>query len=438
MEFTGSSIKRLFVIMTTQPKTSIRSAFSILEIVIALAVVGVLATIGILMVTKVKPAAETSKLRADVQNLNSAIKVYRHSGGDLEGIGSAAEVIAKLKTVRQKDQANTFVGFTGSMIDHRTSLIKVDASAHGPRAFYDPSQQKFMVTTDQVEGYKFGLWDTSSNRGPVEESRNPSALEYASTSTWVWDYEEVEPPPYLDPTLVTRIDPGNPAGDTPTGVPDPGKPNQAVLKKLLPPRFSLPSDFYDIGRFPMEISLTDPNGPGEGKIVFGIITRDNWEWTEYSAPVQVEPGDKVLAFVESLKPQEFHHSDPTSELYNWQAGLDAPSIAADPVEIDSRWGSTTVTITHSNDENLYAWNDRNLPVPSGAYLLQYQLVPLAGGRGTATSWAEYHRGQSDPARFLLPGERGFHPANLGQLFRDRSEGADHLHPRQFRLDEFEG
>lgn len=375
--------------MTSLPKTSVRSAFSILEIVIAIAVVGVLATIGVLTVTKVKPAAETSKLRSDVQNINSAIKVYLHSGGDLKGIGSAAEVIGKLKTMRKKDEANTFVGFTGSMIDQRTSLLRIDASASGPRAIYDPSQRKFLVTTDPVEGYKFRLWDTASTQGPVEESRNQSALEYASTSTWVWDYEEVPPPDYLNPTLVTRTDPGNPAGDTPTGVPDPDKPSEAVLEKLLPPRFSLPSDSYDIGRFPMEIALTDPNGPGDGKIIFGIITRDNWEWTEYSAPIQVEPADKVLAFVESLKPQEFHHSDPTSELYSWQAGLEAPSVTADPVDIDSRSGSTTITITHSNDENLYAWNDRNLPVPSGAFLLQYQLIPLENGRGTATAWTDY-------------------------------------------------
>lgn len=375
--------------MITQPTIRKVSAFPVLEIVIAIAVIGVLATIGDLMVTKVKPAAEASKLRSDVQNLNSAIKVYQHSGGDLEGIGSAAEVIAKLKTVRQKDQASTFVGFTGSMIDHRTSLLRIDAAAKGPRAVYDPSQRKFAVTTDQVEGYKFRLWDTSSDRGPVEESRKQSALEYASTSAWVWDYEEVTPPPYLDPTLVTRIDPEAHAGDTPAGVPNPGKPPEAILEKLLPPGFSLPSDHYEIGRFPLEVSLTDPNGPGEGRIIFGTITREDWEWTEYHGPIQVEPGDKILAFIESMKPQEFHHSDPASEVYNWKAGLEAPSITADPFEIDSRSGSTTVTITHGNDENLYAWNDRNLPVPPGAFLIQYQLLPLDGGRGTATSWTDY-------------------------------------------------
>ncbi|MDF1813650.1 MAG: VWA domain-containing protein, partial [Verrucomicrobiales bacterium] len=366
------------------------NAFSMVEVMIVLAVISILALISVATITKVKPAAEISKLRSDVQSLNTAVKIYKHSGGDLNATNSPAEVIAKLKTVRQKSTSQSFVGYTGSMLDTRLSITMVNSNFKGPRAVYDKDKERFFVTTDPVEGFRFDLLDLNSPEvNALEETRAQSALEYANTSSWVWDYEDVAPPERLDPTLITRMDVPTPDPGSPGAVSMPTGPEEPELHKLLPPTFSRPSDYYPLAEFPLSITIGNPNDTGLSKIVYGIINAPNWEWLDYTGPVSVAPGDKVLAFVESLKPREFHHSDPADEHYNWNTTLAAPQITAAPDQYDARTGSTSVTIYHDNNPDYFEFNGQQLSLPPNAFSVEYKLVPLVPGQGMETAWNTY-------------------------------------------------
>ena len=139
----------------------------------------------------------------------------------------------------------------------------------------------------------------------------------------------------------------------------------------------------------MALTLTNPNGSSAGKIIYGIISSENWQWQEYTGPINVGPADKVLAFVESAKPQEFHHSDPVDEYYDWIATLGSPQIDVSSPEIEARTGSVTVTITHDNNPNYFQYGDKQLPVNSGSFQVQYKLIPLVDGEGTETGWLTY-------------------------------------------------
>ncbi len=374
-------------IHVTQTQRS--NAFTMVEMVLTVAVVAILALIGTVTITTVKPAAELSKIQSDTQVLNTAIKMYKHSGGDLSSATTAGDVIAKLKTIRQKSTSQSFVGFTGSMIDSRLTLVPIPATQKGARAVYDNAAKRFYVTSNAVAGYRFDLLDQENGVQQIEESRAESALEYAVTSNWVWDYQDAPAPARLDPTLVTKVTTITPTPNAPETVETPTTPPSPVLAKLLPPTFSIPFGHYNLSDFPMALILNNPNGSSTGKIIYGIISSENWQWQEYTGPINVGPSDKVLAFVESAKPQEFHHSDPVDEYYDWIATLGAPQIEVSSNEIEARAGSVTVTITHENNPDYFQYGEKQLPISSGSFQVEYKLIPLVAGEGTETGWATY-------------------------------------------------
>ena len=130
------------------------------------------------------------------------------------------------------------------MIDSRLSLVAIPASQKGARAVYDNNTNRFHVTTDAVAGYRFDLLDQENSALPVEETRADSALEYAVTSSWVWDYQDAPAPARLDPTVVTKVTAINPTPNPPTTVATPGTPpspgsGQAPATGFLHPLWTL-------------------------------------------------------------------------------------------------------------------------------------------------------------------------------------------------------
>lgn len=369
--------------------TSACHGFSMVEMLSIVGLVGILALIGIISINKIRPAAEATKLRSDVQSLNSAIAVYQHSGGNIPTTGSAYDIVAKLKTIRQTETAEAFVGLTGSMVDSRLSLVEMPTNYEGPRAIYDASEKKFVITRASVPGYHFELSD-NSNQPAQQEERDGSTLNFAKDDGWVWEYEDAVAPAPLVPTSVTKVALPAPQGDTPLDVSPPTGPEAPVLQKLLPPDFSISTGVYDLDEYSLTLTLTNPNGSNRGKIVFAVITDSDWEWLDYASPIPVSPADKIIAFIQSSKPQEFHHSDPRDEFYDWVTQLSDPSIEAVPNDIDARTGSTTITITSPNDPDFYSYNGDRLAIPAGSFKTQYKLVPLEFGEGVETEWADYN------------------------------------------------
>lgn len=373
--------------MTRIKHSSRISGFSFVDAMTAIAIIGILGFLGVLVAQRVKPAVESTKMDVEVAALNSALKVYISNGGKIEGMTDPDLIIAKLKTRINEPAKKTHVGFTGSTVDPRLQTVQVNPGFKGSRVVYNSTSKRFETTEQAVKGFILELGETSSD--VTEESRDTTSFAFASKSGWIWDYEDAEDPEKVTPTLVARTTPAAPNPIIPATLTDPPPPESASLDKLQPPTFSLPSDYYSLPSFPLSVSLSNPNGPGTGTIYFGIIGSSEWAWTEGDGPIEVTPGDKILAYIQSVNPQEKHNSSLAQEHYEWSAALLSPQVTVDPIEMDARTGSTTITITHGNDASYFSYGGQPLTFSGSSFEVKYKLVPLVDGEGTATDWTTY-------------------------------------------------
>ena len=116
-------------------------AFSLAEVLIVIVVIGLIAGLVVPRVGNLEDHVRVQKLSADVESLNRAINVYRSNGGQLNDCDSPTEILNRLKSVRSDAASHTFVGLTGSTVDHRLAarmMADEDSSGHlapGPPAF---------------------------------------------------------------------------------------------------------------------------------------------------------------------------------------------------------------------------------------------------------------------------------------------------------------
>src|SRR5690606_33607483 len=120
-------------------------AFSLIEIIVVVAAIGVLAGVGMVVVTQIKERSREAKLASDVAVLNRAIRAYQASGGSLEGTASPDEVLAKLKTAVKGDAAKQLVGFRGMVIDDRLSPVMAKGSSGKQLAVWDAAENRFTL-----------------------------------------------------------------------------------------------------------------------------------------------------------------------------------------------------------------------------------------------------------------------------------------------------
>ncbi|MFT5466668.1 MAG: type II secretory pathway pseudopilin PulG [Verrucomicrobiales bacterium] len=134
-------------------KRSSVSGISLIEAVLAIAILGVVAAIAFTSTQRVNEGSQLTKLRSDITTLNQAIEVYISNGGDLTGITNPQAVIDKLKTRRTAESDAAFAGFGNSMIDKRLQVrlqTSAEASSDDPRAVWNPSSIQFEIGTSQV------------------------------------------------------------------------------------------------------------------------------------------------------------------------------------------------------------------------------------------------------------------------------------------------
>ena len=167
-------------------------AFSFLEVLIAVGVLAVVASIGVMAMSGVSNGAKVAKLESDIATLNGAVKAYVSSGGDLGSAATANDVLAKMKTVVTAANARTQINpLTGSMIDRRLVAemqTAAEAATSEPRVHWDQANQEFVISTNGGAGVKrFVLDETLANAAIQTESRDGGAMKFASSSGWVWD-----------------------------------------------------------------------------------------------------------------------------------------------------------------------------------------------------------------------------------------------------------
>ena len=236
-------------------------AYTLLEVLGTVAVIGGVASGAYLVFTNVTEASSRAKLEQDVKSVNRALQVYQTHGGHIPAGQTGDAILARLR----REAANPRLpGLQGSLIDPRMSIRwqkAADASSNKPRAYWDATALKFYVAEsggnpgveefysgDLPEALPMGVDENGNAYDPNKDDRSALNL-LAVEDKWVWDYNHGAGP--------ARDAPDNPG----TGLIDPGTgsaPASGNAVPLDPPLFSVDSGQFPISWFPGSIELSLP------------------------------------------------------------------------------------------------------------------------------------------------------------------------------------
>lgn len=273
-------------------------AFSFVELISVIAVLGILASVGMVAVGNVTQNAHEEKLNSDTKTLNRAVMAYRASGGVLESTDTAETVLTKLRTRATAAAAKRLPGFSGSFLDSRLALKKQsseEAASNAARVYWDGTSQSFFVAKSGSQpGVKeFYLDDALAEiDGGTEQRESP--LVYSEKDGWIWDYAEVALPSGPSGPTPVAIVPDTPSG-TPSTPVAPVTPPPAPITPgaaLFPPVFSMPGGGYGINLYDLTVSLSNPNPPGSSDIFYSL---NYGAWQAYSGPFATHPDDVISA-----------------------------------------------------------------------------------------------------------------------------------------------
>lgn len=268
-----------------------RAGFSLIEVLVVVAVLGVLASVLLPSIQGGPDAAKLAKLNQDVVIVNNAIDAYLTAGGS-QGALSAGNVISALKQRVLGGPAAEMTGPLGPFLDPR---VVTNATDFDYSAIFETSPRPRFVVQKSRSGVKFGLGLPSPVGGP-STAANPS---------WLWSYTPAVAAgsvskPIFEPGT---IDPGTTLGTTNT-----------VLVGLSCPDISPASQTFDLTGFPLVVSLSNPNPAGSSIAYYKI---DSGTWTLWvGSPFTVDPGSKVTATAVSIDPSRYYNSSSCSETYD--------------------------------------------------------------------------------------------------------------------------
>ncbi len=340
-----------------RPPRSSCGAFSLLEVLVTIAVLGILAIVAVESTTRLREGATATKLDSDVAAINQSIKVYLANGGNLDGVTDPAAVLEKLKTRREASDAAAFAGFRSDMIDQRVVPVLqtvAEAAQRTPRAVWNATAKRFDMAQQGAAGVaRFELDAAAGRADHGVESREAGAVALNRGDGWIWNYEDAAPPVLSGPGTipVTTPTPLVPAAPTPPG-------------RLQAPVFSTPGGTYRYNTFPDTVTITNPSGTGQ--IMVGRSwTADGVQWEAYTGPVTIEPGSHLLAFVQSPG-GEYTDSVASSGTYELEIiELEAPRIepSASLMDLDSNQ-TVSIQIVNPNPSDYrsyveYALSDGN-------------------------------------------------------------------------------
>jgi prepilin-type N-terminal cleavage/methylation domain-containing protein len=296
--------------------------FSLVEILVVVAVLGLLATVVIAHFAGTRTATGEAKLRSDVNMLNRAVSLYVAEGGRLDNVSTAEQVLDRLKTKSTEAVARRHVGaVTGRLIDPRVavqSLAAPQVASTVPRAVWNGVLQKFVITTQGPGIGSFVLDDSKAGTAATAEARQRSGMLFNRADGWVWEWgTHVTPPPLSPPDITLAGDPGTPAppGSPPPSGPPPPIPSGNFLPQpvALPPPTILPDGgAFTVPTFPTSISIS-ANTFNVGSVLQYRL--DGGAWQLYGSAFSVTPGTRVTARNLSTDPLRFIDSPEDTELY---------------------------------------------------------------------------------------------------------------------------
>lgn len=309
--------------------------FTLVEILLIVALVGILSGAAYQSLFGVREGAADAKLRNDVRVLNSAIDTYRAAGGNLEGVSLWGDALTKLKT--SASNAAEIIGPKGPFVDIRIAGVEQSSDEAGSgalRAYFtnDGENPRFLVASSGPVGIKEFVFDESLV-APASETRS-AVVAQASQGGWIWDYEEAPP---LSVTSLPAVVPGVSANTNTIAA--------AAIFSLAVPQISPAADVYDLGS-PPQISLVNPNPAGASTLVYGLGAGS--PGTAYSASFPLSAPGPVTAQALSLDPSRYADSQVTSRTYYARPVLSfVPPPPASVTYAMASSGTNVVTISNN-------------------------------------------------------------------------------------------
>ena len=291
------------------PNSPRTAAFTMIEVLAAVALIAVLAGGALFMISNSVEAAKERKLAKDVVTLNAALSTFLANGGSLDGASSEAEVIERIKTRAEDDQADQLVGLRSGLLDPRiTPVVQSDteASSSKPRVYFHKSKQRFVLAHSGPIGVKEFVLDEQRADDPEVEHERKITVAYSKKGQdkWVWEYG--------DHATAANSGPSNlpPGGGNPT-LPGPFVDPTAV--QLDPPEVSVPGDNYPLTDYEgLEVTLTNPNPPGVSEMFYSVIPG---VWERYGGPIPIAPGVNLEAQATTIDPDAWSNSETTLDEY---------------------------------------------------------------------------------------------------------------------------
>ena len=280
-------------------------AFTLVEVLVIVAVVSILSTVGYVAITGVREGSAASKLDQDVAVLNNAIDAYLASGGNMDNVTTAAGALAKLKTRATAQSAAQTLGATGSFVDPRITPVWQDAAeAATPvlRAYFtaSPTPRFYTSAAAGAAGIKqFALDEAAAAGAPATETRDQT-LAQNTVSGWIWAYED-RAAPEQGPAAV-------PVAEDHQTVLNPG----TALVTLDPPVISPAAGSRTILEYPLTLSISNPNDAGSSVIYYRL---GSGPYVLFSAPFTIGP-TQVTAVCVSLDKSRYADSAPASATYD--------------------------------------------------------------------------------------------------------------------------
>lgn len=315
-----------------------RAAYSLIEIMLVVASLSVVVGGGIYAIGKARQSSAETKLKQDVQRLNHAISVYMTNGGKIPDATNAQDVLRAMRRVAAKSrdaQGNEkklqeTAGLMGQMIDPRLAIrwqSDAEAAEGNLRAYWNDTDKRFyVINTGAAAGIReFYLGDMPEPEALITDANgkviNPNEDDRGSTQKlnteagWIW---AAEAQAANDAPAPRGTGTGTGGSGTTTG----GSDKDPV--QLLAPQFDRAGGEYQLGQFPLSITISDPNPAGRADLM--VMHSEEGSWQKYLGPVSVEPGQSLMARAAALDLDNFYDS-PDTAIQTYTAVQVKPELA---------------------------------------------------------------------------------------------------------------
>ena len=368
-----------------------RGGHSLLELIITIAIIGVIVTLSVALITDDAGSARVAKLESDISTLNQMVALYVADGGSVAGLTSPQAVLDKMKRIRPQSEWQRHAGaVTGRLVDVRLrgrTTAQPD-SDNNPRAVWNKATQRFELSTASGTAVSdFYLDESLAGADFGTETRAKLALAYNSdTKGWIWGAAVKDPTAnYLNPQAFGASNPANgfdPNESAPTSGDPPadggsggsggggsgggGGGSSGSVTALPRPVITPSGGTFAFASFPSSATINS-NGalPGVSKLMYRI---NSGAWVEYTgSPVPITPAMNLQARNETTLPAEYSTSSIISQTYYRLASGFSGSGEAD-------WGDATgganlvSSFVNSTETSTFKHGNTRLDLGNGEYL----------------------------------------------------------------------